>query len=161
MYLDNEVGITAGREIWGFPKKRGEPNLRVEHEALVGTLKYGQDLVSMGTMQYKHINIIEDIETGEAIKNGVDMIMNSLNTKMVNLKLIPSADGEKLDIAELVEYKLSNIKLKGAWEGPARLHLVPHALAPVADFPVIKVLGAKHIKIDATLSLGKVLYNYL
>ncbi|WP_371875872.1 acetoacetate decarboxylase family protein [Caballeronia grimmiae] len=33
-------------------------------------------------------------------------------------------------------YNLSDIQVKGAWSGPARLVLVPHVNAPVADLPV-------------------------
>lgn len=29
MYLNDEPPIAAGREIWGFPKKRGNPVLKV------------------------------------------------------------------------------------------------------------------------------------
>lgn len=38
--------------------------------------------------------------------------------------------------------------MRGAWSGPARLHLVPHALAPVADLPVLEILSASHIVAD-------------
>jgi acetoacetate decarboxylase len=45
----------------------------------------------------------------------------------------------------LVEYYLEDILLKGAWSGPAALALVPHALAPVAELPVLEVVSAVHI----------------
>jgi acetoacetate decarboxylase len=32
--------------------------------------------------------------------------------------------------------------MKGAWEGPAALSLAPHALAPVAELPVLEILRA-------------------
>jgi acetoacetate decarboxylase len=32
MYLDDEALTTGGREIWGFPKKYGEPELKVIHD---------------------------------------------------------------------------------------------------------------------------------
>jgi acetoacetate decarboxylase len=41
MYLNDDAPIAGGREIWGFPKKLAEPSLRVEKDALVGTLDYG------------------------------------------------------------------------------------------------------------------------
>jgi len=41
--------------------------------------------------------------------------------------------------------------VKGAWTGPAALHLSPHAVAAVADLPVLEVLGAKHLIVDLTL----------
>jgi acetoacetate decarboxylase len=51
--------------------------------------------------------------------------------------------------------------MKGAWSGPARLHLVPHVNAPVADLPVKKVLRGSHFVADLTLPYGRVLYDYL
>jgi acetoacetate decarboxylase len=51
--------------------------------------------------------------------------------------------------------------LKGAWSGPAALDLHAHALAPVADLPVVEVVSALHLIADLTLGLGKVVHNYL
>jgi acetoacetate decarboxylase len=36
-----------------------------------------------------------------------------------------------------------------------------HALAPVAELPVLEILSATHIIADLTLGLGKVIYDYL
>jgi acetoacetate decarboxylase len=51
--------------------------------------------------------------------------------------------------------------VKGAWTGPAALALTPHALAPVAELPVLEVVAATHILADLTLPLGKVIHDYL
>src|SRR6516165_11980423 len=48
-----------------------------------------------------------------------------------------------------------------AWTGPATLCLVPHALAPVAELPVVEVVSAIHICADLTLGLGEVVRDYL
>ena len=58
-------------------------------------------------------------------------------------------------------HNLEGVILKGAWTGPAALCLVPHALAPVAELPVLEVVSAVHICADLTLGLGKVVYDYL
>ena len=50
--------------------------------------------------------------------------------------------------------------MKGAWTG-ASLELAPHALAPVADLPVLEIVEARHIVADLTLGLGEVVYDYL
>ena len=76
------------------------------------------------------------------------------------LKIIPHVDGTAR-ICELVEYYLEDITLKGAWTGPAALELHPHALAPVAELPVLEVSRAIHIVADLTLGLGKVVHDYL
>jgi acetoacetate decarboxylase len=51
--------------------------------------------------------------------------------------------------------------LKGAWSAPGALALSPHALAPVAELPVLEVLSASHFICDLTLDLGEVVYDYL
>jgi acetoacetate decarboxylase len=51
--------------------------------------------------------------------------------------------------------------VKGAWSGPAALSLAPHALAPVAELPVLEVVSASHLVADLTLGLGKVVHDYL
>ncbi len=150
MYLDNESPISAGREIWGFPKKFGLPKLEVVGDTLTGTLDYAGQRVATGTMGYKHCDLCGSIES----------ILAALTKTQVNLKLIPGVDGN-LVIAQLVAYNLMDIVFKGAWSGPARLHLIPHANAPVADLPVKKTLEGRHIIADLTLPYARVLHDYL
>jgi len=44
---------------------------------------------------------------------------------------------------------------------PRALELHSHALAPVAELPVLEVISVVHLKADLTLKLGKVVYDYL
>ena len=76
------------------------------------------------------------------------------------LKVIPHVDGSPR-ICELVRYYLEDVTVKGAWTGPAALQLCPHALAPIAELPVLEVLSAKHLVADLTLGLGTVVHDYL
>jgi len=158
MYLDDEAPLTCGREIWGFPKKYGHPHLRVVHDTLTGTLHYDDERVAMGTMAYKTKNLIANPLHAEM--SNPEKIIEKLTKTQINLKLIPSVNGE-LEIAQLVAYNMCDATIKGAWSGHARLHLVPHVNAPVADFPVIKVLGGSHFIADITLPYGRVVHNYL
>ena len=50
---------------------------------------------------------------------------------------------------------------KGAWTGPGALAFTPHAMAPVAELPVLEIISATHIIADLTLGLGKVVHDYL
>ena len=83
----------------------------------------------------------------------------TLSKTQINLRLIPGVDGRP-EICQLVAYNLNKITVKGSWLGPGRLHLVPHVNAPVADFPVRKIVGAHHCLADLTLPYGRVLYDY-
>src|ERR1700757_4445184 len=148
MFLNDEGPIAGGRELWGFPKKLAEPTLRTEVDTLLGTLDYGPLRVATGTMGYKH---------REA---DLAQVRASLEAPNFLLKIIPHVDGSPR-ICELVEYHLEDVTIKGAWTGPAALHLLPHALAPVADLPVLEVVSGVHIIADLTLGLGKVVHDYL
>lgn len=148
MFLNDEPPIAGGRELWGFPKKLADVSLRTEMDTLVGTLDYGPVRVATGTMGYKHK--AADLEA----------VKTSLAAPSWLIKIIPHVDGTPR-ICELVEYYLEDVTLKGAWTGPAALSLTPHALAPVADLPVLEVLSAVHLVSDLTLGLGKVVHDYL
>ncbi len=148
MYLNDEPPIAGGREIWGFPKKYGEPRLRVIKDTLTGTLHYADELVAMGTMTYK----TRSLDPG-AVRATLTHKLN------INLKLIPDVDGSP-KIAQLVGYRMEDAVVHGAWEGEARLHLVPHVNCAVADFPVRRIVSARHQIIDFTLPYGKVLHDY-
>lgn len=158
MYLDCEPPISGGREVWGFPKKHGKPDLGIIHDTLTGTLIYADQQVAMGSMCYKQNNLL--ITTSDSYEHNVNKITKKLTKTQVNLKLIPDVDGT-LVIAQLVAFNMCEINLKGAWGGQARLHLVPHVNAPVADLPVKKVIEGMHFIADLTLPYGRVLYNYL
>ena len=148
MFLNDGPPIYGGRELWGFPKKLADPTLHVEIDTVVGTLDYGKVRVATGSMGYKHRAV--DPAATKA----------SLTAPNFLLKIIPHVDGTPR-ICELVEYYLEDITVKGAWAGPAALELHAHALAPVAELPVLEVLSGVHIIADLTLGLGKVIHDYL
>ena len=150
MYLDDDPPIVAGREIWGFPKKYAHPKLEVVKDTLTGTLEYAGQHVAMGTMGYKHESMMGNGELTTAI----------LTKTQVNLKLVPGVDG-CAGICQLVGYNLTDIKVKGSWIGPGRLHLIPHVNAPVADLPVRRIVGAHHFIADLTLPYGRIIHDYL
>ena len=148
MYLNDEAPIAGGRELWGFPKKLAAPSLTVEKDTLLGTLDYGPVRVATATMGYKHRTL-----DNTAVCAG-------LQAPNYLLKIIPHVDGTPR-ICELVRYFLEDVVLKGAWSGPAALELFHHALAPVAQLPVLEVIAGTHIVTDMTLGMGQVVHDYL
>jgi acetoacetate decarboxylase len=64
-------------------------------------------------------------------------------------------------ICELVEYESSDVNLKGAWTRLAALILSSHALAPLAELPVMEIVSGVHVIADLTLPLGNVVDDYL
>ena len=150
MYLDDDPPIAAGREIWGFPKKYAQPKMEVVEDTLTGRLSYAGVEVAVGTMGYKFESHVRNPERSAA----------ALAKTQYNLKLIPGVDG-KPAIAQLVKYNLTEITVKGSWSSPARLHLVPHVNAPVADLPVRRIVTGRHIIADRTVPYGEVAVDYL
>jgi acetoacetate decarboxylase len=148
MYLDDHPPIAGGRELWGFPKKLASPQLDYETDVLVGTLDYGKVRVACATMGFKHRALVPE------------PILAAIAQPNFLLKIIPHVDGSAR-ICELVRYYMTDVTLHGAWTGPAALELHPHALAPVADLPVLKVESALHYIADMTLALGTVEHDYL
>lgn len=148
MFLDCFAPIAGGREIWGYPKKLAKPRVLVEEDTMVATLDYGSVRIATGTMGYKH----HEADCAEVLK--------SCQKPIFLLKNIPGVDGKPL-VNQLTKTYLTDITIKGAWTGPASLELHPHALAPVADFPVRKIRSAVHFLSDLTLPYGEVVEDYL
>lgn len=148
MYVDNLPAIVAGREGGAYPKKLGSPNLYVDSDTLVGTLDYGSLRVANATMGYKHSALDKEKAREEICRPNYMM------------KIIPDYNGE-LRICELARTRIEDIEILGAWSGPARLQLFEHALAPMADLPVLEVVSASHILTELRLSPFEVIHDYL
>jgi len=150
LYLDDEAPTAGGREIWGFPKKLAKPKLAIEGDALVGTLDYGSIRVANGTMGYKYTPMDAAAEAKKMMA-----------TPNYLLKIIPNPDCTPA-ICQLTRYYAENVTIGQAWTGPAALELFKHALAPVANLPVLEVVGAKHLVCESyTIGTGEIVFDYL
>ncbi|MCR3754019.1 acetoacetate decarboxylase [Lentzea californiensis] len=148
MYLDSFAATASGREVSAYPKVMGAPSLYADNGALVGTLDYGTLRVATATMGYKHHEL--DHRTAEA----------EITVPTFMLKTIPDYDGS-LRVQELVRTEITDVVVKAAYTGPARLQLFQHVLAPLADLPVLEVVSASHVITDLTLAPAKPVHNYL
>ncbi|MET8759065.1 acetoacetate decarboxylase [Lentzea sp. NPDC004782] len=148
MYLDSFAATASGREVSAYPKVMGSPKLYADNGALVGTLDYGTLRVATATMGYKHFEL--DRRDAEA----------EITVPTFMLKTIPDYNGS-LRVQELVRTEITDVVVKQAYTGPARLQLFQHVLAPLADLPVLEVVSASHIITDLTLAPAKPVHNYL
>ena len=148
MYVDSLASIASGREISAFPKKSGRPQLYVDSDTLVGTLDYGTLRVATATMGYKHAPMSDQDAIAE------------IGRPTFGLKVLPGYD-RRPRILELVRSQITDITVRGAWTGPARLQLFEHALAPLADLPVREIVSASHILADLTLGRASLVHDYL
>ncbi|MEU6578649.1 acetoacetate decarboxylase [Streptomyces sp. NPDC046805] len=148
MYVDSVPAISSGREYSAYPKKFGAPSLYVDSDTLVGTLDYGTLRVATATMGYKHHAMDLDEARAEVCSP----------TFMV--KTVPNYDGTPR-ICELVRTQITDVTVKSAHTAPARLQLFAHVMAPLADLPVLEVVGASHIVTDLSLNMVEPVYDYL
>ena len=148
MFLDCHAPIAGGRELWGFPKKLAKPKLFVEEDTLIGTLDYGSIRIATATMGYKHY-------PADKTK-----ILSSMQKPIFLLKNIPDVDGTP-QINQLTRTYLTDVTVKGAWSGPGSLELHPHALAPISDLYIKKIISVTHFITDLTLPYGEVVEDYL
>ncbi|MFJ8510112.1 acetoacetate decarboxylase [Streptomyces avermitilis] len=148
MYLDNFPATAAGREVSAYPKVIGAPKLYVDQDVLVGTLDYGTLRVATASMGYKYYPL--DLCEAEA----------QITVPTFMLKAIPGYDGAPR-VLELVRTDITDVVVKAAYSGPARLQLFQHVLAPLADLPVLEIVSASHILTDLTLAPVKPVFDYL
>ncbi len=148
MYVDSLASIASGREISAFPKKAGSPSLYVDSDTLVGTLDYGTLRVATATMGYKHAPMSDEDAIAE------------IGRPTFGLKMLPGYD-RRPRILELVRSQITDITIRSAWTGPARLQLFEHVLAPLADLPVREIVSASHILTDLTLGRASLVFDYL
>ncbi|MFH9355204.1 acetoacetate decarboxylase [Kitasatospora sp. NPDC017646] len=148
MYVDSAPAIASGRELSAYPKKAGSPRLYVDGDTLVGTLDHGSLRVATATMGYKH----QPLDPAQA--------RAELAAPTYLLGIDRGYDGAPLR-CELVRTRITDLTVKGAWSGPARLQLFEHALAPLADLPVREVVRATHVLADLTLAPAEPVHDYL
>ncbi len=148
MYLDNFSATVSGREMSAYPKTLGAPRLRIEQGALIGTLDVSSERVATATMGYKY----RELDADEARRQiGVPTYM---------LKVVRGY-GARPMVCDLVRTQITDVVVKGAWTGPARLQLNAHVLAPLADLPVLEIVDVSHILTDLTLAGVEPVHDYL
>jgi acetoacetate decarboxylase len=148
MVLDGPTSVAAGREIWGFPKRIAQPKLYVDQDALVGTLNYGTLRIAEASMGLKQTPV------------PLDQIKKAAEAPAFMLKAIPDVDGSP-KICQLVKVKLQGVNVKEAWSGPGALNLFHHALVPMADLPIKRIISTIHFVVDVIVPYGEVVHDYL
>ena len=149
LYLSNDGAVAAGREIYGQPKKGGQPRLEVRDDLFVGTVtRNGIDVITV-TLPYKQ----QRVAASELSRYG-DFKTN------INLKVVPAADGQTA-IRQLTARTFSDVSIHECWLGAATVELRPNAQAPVYRLPVVEVLAGFYWRTDFVLPFGRVIHDYL
>jgi len=149
LYLSSVGAVAVGREIYGQPKKGGEPCLEARGDLFVGTVsRNGIDVIT-ATLPYKtrRAELSEMLEFGDFRTN-------------INLKIINGVDG-KIAIRQLTARRFEDVRVRECWSGPATIELRPNAQAPVYKLPARETLAGFYWRADFVLPWGKVLHDYL
>jgi acetoacetate decarboxylase len=149
LYLGSDGAIAAGREIYGQPKKGGNPTISFVEDLIIGRVERNGIDVLTGTMAYKQR------------KSSLDEMLEIVPfTKNINLKVIPNIDGTPA-IHQLTARSFTDLVVHECWRGPATIEIRPNAQAPVYKLPVVEMMEGFFWVCDFTLPMGEVIYDYL
>jgi acetoacetate decarboxylase len=149
LYLEGDGPVSTGREVYGQPKKSGEPSIEAHGDLFVGRVRRNTIDVITATLPYKQQRA-QPADLGRLVSFATN----------VNLKIIPHVDGTAA-IKQLTARTLADVNVHEVWTGPATLELRPNAQAPVYRLPVIEVTAGFYWVADFTLPMGQVWYDYL
>lgn len=145
LYLDEVELLTSGREVWGFPKFRGQIMFDSNENAVDAKVTdAGADIIHMNMEFQRH---------GEPIP--------VYDREHFLLKSIPAVNGTGYDVRQINTCKVRNDNRKTIREGEASLKLSSTAKNPLGDIPVKKVVSSVYTVGDILLDRGEVVHDYL
>lgn len=154
MYADGELAIAAGRELWGFPKKRADMSLTLDGEQWnFKAHRSGQRLLDLSFV---------------ADNSDTAVLADTFNHPTLTLRLIPNFTGEgDPDIAQLIRFsneKRLRVNALGTLEregGRAAVTLGQDTAAdPLSGFNPKRVLGAWMSEYDCEVPAGQLVHDY-
>jgi acetoacetate decarboxylase len=149
LLIDSDVGLAQGREVHGQPKKLGTTRLRTRGDLVVGTVKRNGIRLLRATTPFHHEQ--SDIQ---GLVDRFDFRTN------INLKVIRNIDGTP-GLCQITARRLSDVRVRSCWRGPATLELARNAQVPLHQLPVLEELEAYHWSADFSLVGGHVVVDLL
>lgn len=156
MIVTGDVGLIAGREIWGAPKVLGEIGWVEANSVVSCTVERPAGVrIASGTIRPRDAQ--ESRDPG-----------HSGGPPLVFLKMIPSPEqGAPPEVCELVEVAIdSSVRVASdgrpeLFSGPGSLHFDAASIAdPWASVPVRRMLRSTYGRYDSVLKHGRVLHRY-
>ena len=119
---------------------------------MTGTLHYGDAQVALATMPYRTVDLSHrSAEIEQELQTTPNWCSSCFLTLTTTRRKSHSSSGSRI----------YNVRLRGAWGGPAELFMIPHVGCPVAALPIVRVLEGRQHLWDMTLSDGEVVHDYL
>ena len=147
LYLDTPVGIAAGREIWGFPKKDAKLTFSVKDGQVSGTVE------RLGTVL---------LRVNAKLENKVEPVPDQRELPFLVEKLIPSARrNAPPDVWELVSVRTTDSKTNEYWHCTGSIQLGSGPEDPLGRIKVLGIVRAALVNNDFSLDYGEIIHDYL
>ena len=150
LVVTGDVGLIAGREVWGAPKLLGSVGIERLGPVVSCQVERVGVRIAHGTLRPR-----DPVEPGEG------------GPPLVFLKVIPSPEaGAPPEVCELVEVDLRSSVHRGSdgrpelFAGPADLRFEMSPVDPWAALPVLRTVRATYGRFDSVLDHGRVLHRY-
>lgn len=144
LYLDEVELLTAGREVWGFPKFHGEVLFKRGESGVSAQVLDGDDAIIDVSMEFER--------RGEPVP--------VYNLEHFLLKSIPSVSGSGYDLRQINTCKVRNDNRKEIWEGEGKYQLRSTPRNPLGDIPIKRLISSVYTVGDIVLDHGEVVHDY-
>jgi len=135
-YVDTDVALAAGREVWGYPRKMAKISMKWTGDRLVATTSRGGKPLLKATCTFT--------EEGEWIDSGPNL----------NVKMIPSADGEGFDVASVSAAYLTYDVKKGR-SGTPKIEINSGPHDGLGGIDIESIMIGLYFDMDITVPPGK------
>src|SRR5690606_2648889 len=123
LLLSTDGGLATGREVYGQPKKLGEPRLEVRGDLVLGVAtRNGIDIATVTTAYKQQPADIAELQA---------LVPFATN---LNYKVVPHITGEPA-VRQITARELTDVVVHECWRGPATVELRPHAQFPLHLLP--------------------------
>ena len=146
LMLTTDGGLATGREVYGQPKKLGEPSLEVRGDLVVGVARRNGIDVATATTPFK--------QRPASIEGLQALVPFRTN---LNYKVIPHITGETA-VRQITARELSDVEVHECWSGPGTVELRPNAQFPLHLLPVREVRVAYFWRASFTLPFGRAVW---
>ncbi len=149
LMLSTDGGLATGREVYGQPKKLGEPKIEVRGDLVVGVAaRNGLDVATVTTPFKQQPGDIAELQA---------VVPFATN---LNYKVIPHITGESA-VRQVTARILTDVVVHECWKGPATVELRPNAQFPLHLLPVKSVEVGYLWRADFSLPFGRVVHDAL
>ena len=154
MPVTNDIAMAGGREIYGFPKKIGDIELKREGDALVGwTERRGIRFMEIRARMTGKLNA----EDAQEVVLGGDVNPDGSSESVSYLfKHFPAPEGLGFDYNPRLVKQVTTMRPKEVQFGEAEVLLQPSEYDPWAEVEIVRVLGAVRTVGDNSMKSGAV-----